>query len=136
MKKAGRMTLAIVAAQLILLAVSAPAQAARPGFVFPDICCYWNDQIVRTVTPPAASPMQGTDGFYAIMDGVDGQLAVVAVAPGDAGYHGGHWAFHSVTWNVSPYLLTSSSAVLAAASAGDVTITRIPENDFKCPIQP
>ena len=34
------------------------------------------------------------------------------------------------------YLLTSESRVLAADAAGDVTITRVPENDFKCPIQP
>ena len=26
-------------------------------------------------------------------------------------------------------------AVLAAQSAGDVTVTRVPENDFLCPIQ-
>jgi hypothetical protein len=37
---------------------------------------------------------------------------------------------------VTPYLLTSEAAVLAAAAAGDVTVTRVPGNDFKCPIQP
>jgi hypothetical protein len=41
-----------------------------------------------------------------------------------------------VTWNVAPYLLTSDEAVLAAAAAGDVTITRNPAADFLCPIQP
>jgi hypothetical protein len=56
-------------------------------------------------------------------------------APGDKGYHGGDWAFYSVTWNVAPYLLTSEAAVLAAEASGDVTVTRIPANDFKCPIQ-
>jgi hypothetical protein len=60
-------------------------------------------------------------------------------SPGDAGrYHGGHWAFHAVTFNagVTPYLLTSEAAVLAAEAAGDVTVTRLPKNDFKCPNQP
>ena len=61
---------------------------------------------------------------------------MAAVAPGDTDYHGGHWAFHSVTWNVASYPLTSEAEVLAAAAAGDVTITRVPENDFLCPVQP
>jgi hypothetical protein len=58
------------------------------------------------------------------------------VIPGDPGYHGGHWKFHAVTWNVVPYLLTSEAAVHAAAAAGHVMVTRVPANDFKCPIQP
>ena len=61
---------------------------------------------------------------------------MVGVAPGDAGYRGGHWAVFVVTWNVAPYLLTSDEAVLAAAAAGDVTVTRNPAADFLCPIQP
>ena len=85
--------------------------------------------------PLAANPQEGIDNFY----GVPGQKGVVAVAPGDTDYHGGKWKFHSVTWNVDEsdrYLLTSEAAVLAAELAGDVTVTRIPGNDFKCPIQP
>jgi hypothetical protein len=74
----------------------------------------------------------GVDNFYAVPD----QKAVVAVAPGDTDYHGGKWAFHAVAWNVPPYLLTSEDAVLTAATAGDLTVNRVPENDFKCPIQP
>ncbi len=49
---------------------------------------------------------------------------------------GGKWAFHAVTWNVPRYLLTSEAAVLAAETAGDVDISRVLDNDFKCPIQP
>lgn len=110
------------------------AQAAPPGFVHPDTCCYFNDTVVRTVVPPAAFPNGGLDNFYAVM----GQTisGVVGVAPGSPDYHGGHWAFHSVTWNVAPHLLTSEAAILAAAATGDVTITRNPANDFLCPIQP
>ncbi len=91
---------------------------------------------MRTVVPPAATPKQGIDDFYAVMDGAEGQLGVAAVAPGDKDYHGGKWAFHSVTWNVAPYLLTSAEAVEDAEDLGDVTVTRVTENDFKCPIQP
>ena len=88
--------------------------------------------------PPAAMPQKGRDNLYAVMGGVEGQLAVAAVAPGDKGYHGGKWAFHSVTWNdgATLYLLKSEAEVLAAGAAGDVTIVRVVANDFKCPIQP
>jgi hypothetical protein len=105
--------------------------------VFPGGCCFYEGDEVRTVVPPAASPKQGRDNFYAFPDGgADGQKGVVGVAPGDTDYHGGQWAFHAVTWNVASYLLTSEAAVLVAENAGDVTITRVPDSDFKCPIQP
>ena len=52
------------------------------------------------------------------------------------GYHGGHWKVFHVSFNVTPYLLTSEAAVQAAATAGDVTVTRSPAEDFLCPIQP
>ncbi len=121
--------------------IAAPAFAAAsnstPPFVFPAGCCYYSGQIVRTVVPPAAAPEEGTDNFYGFPGAAAaGQLGVVGVIPGMAGYHGGHWKFHAVTWNVTPYLLTSEAAVLAAGAAGDVAVTRVPANDFKCPIQP
>ena len=118
-----------------VLSVSALATAARPPFVFPAGCCFYDGGTVRTVVPPSAFPNEGTDPFYAVMGGVSGQKPVVGLAPGDHGYNGGHWAFNAVTWNVAPYLLTSEAAVLAAEAAGDVTIARVPANDFLCPIQ-
>ena len=118
-----------------LLVVPAPAQSAAPGFVFPDGCCYLDGAVVRTVVPPAAAPNEGRDNFYAVQGGVAAQKGVVAVGPGSVGYHGGDWKFFAVTWNVAPYLLTSDDAVLAAAAAGDVTVTRVAGNDFLCPIQ-
>jgi hypothetical protein len=118
------------------LAVSAAATAGPPGFVFPSGCCFYDGGTVRTVVPPAAFPNEGTDPFYAVLDGATGQKAVVGEAPGDPEYEGGRWAFHAVTWNSAPYLLTSEAAIIAAAAAGHVTITRIPANDFLCPIQP
>jgi hypothetical protein len=58
------------------------------------------------------------------------------VAPGDGPYHGGDWQVWLVTFNdgVTPYLLTSDEAVVAAQAAGDVTVTRAPAADFRCPI--
>ncbi len=119
----------LLLAAFALLVLALPALAApRAGFGN----LYYEDEVVRTVVPPAASPQMGRDNFYAI----PGQMAVIGVAPGDTDYHGGQWAFHGVTWNTDPYELTSEDAVLAAADLGDITITRVPANDFKCPVQP
>ena len=115
----------------LLALLSAPllsAEAQTPGFGE----LYYDGMVVGTVVPPASSPKEGRDNLYA----VPGQRAVIGVAPGDRGYHGGHWAFHSVAWNVDPYLVTSEDEVLAAAMAGDVTVTRVPSMDFRCPVQP
>ncbi len=115
--------------------------AVVPSFsravVFPGGCCFYEGREVRTVVPPAASPRRGRDNFYGFPGGAaEGQKGVVAVAPGDTDYHGGQWAFHAVVWNVPAYVLTSETAVLAARDAGHVTVTRVAQNDFKCPIQP
>jgi hypothetical protein len=115
---------------------AASGLSVRPAFVFPSGCCFYEGRMVRTVVPPASTPKQGRDNFYAFPTGAAaGQKGVVAVAPGDPNYHGGHWAFHAVTFNVTPYLLTSEAAVLAAAATGDVSVARVPANDFRCPIQ-
>ena len=127
--KTGRMVLLLTA---IVGFCMASLAEARPGFGR----LYYEGAVVRTVVPPAAMPNEGVDDLYAIMDGAEGQLPVIAVAPGRPGYHGGKWAFHSVTWNVAPYLVTSEAELLEAAGSGDVTINRVPGNDFKCPVQP
>jgi hypothetical protein len=42
-----------------------------------------------------------------------------------------------MTWNVPPYLLTSESAVLAAADAGDITVGMpVFDGTFLCPLIP
>jgi hypothetical protein len=41
-----------------------------------------------------------------------------------------------VTFRVAAYPLTSTQQVQAALGRGDVTVTRAPLMDFKCPIQP
>ena len=122
----------IVAVLFAIAAVSFSSVHAKPNVGQ----LYYDGRIVRTLVPPSASPREGRDNLYAIMDGVTGQLAVTAVAPGNPDYHGGQWAFHAVTWNTTPYLLTSEADVQAAAGRGDVSISRDPSKDFKCPIQP
>lgn len=117
---------------LLVLALLVSVAVAKPG----SGTLFYDSDEVRTLVPPSAMPKEGVDDLYVVMDGVSAQLPVAAVGPGDRDYHGGKWAFYAVTWNVAPYLLTSGSQVLTAAAAGDVTLTRVPENDFKCPIQP
>ncbi|MGH2536997.1 MAG: hypothetical protein ACRDHL_06365 [Candidatus Promineifilaceae bacterium] len=125
---------AVLALVVLLLAVSAlPALAAPKEFGQ----LYHDDDIVRTFGVPASLPHGGIDPLFTFPDGgAEGQLAITAVAPGDPGYHGGSWAVYAVTWNVTPYLLTSDEALDAAAAAGDVTISRVPEADFRCPVLP
>jgi len=122
--------LAAIAA--VLLTFSATA-VAKPGFG----ALYYDGNVVGTVVPPAATPLEGIDPIYAVMGGVEGQLPVAGVGPGDKDYHGGKWAFYAVTWNMDaePYLLTSGEEVLEAYMDGDLNLTRVIEMDFKCPIQ-
>jgi hypothetical protein len=35
---------------------------------------------------------------------------------------------------VTPYILTSDEAVMAAVDAGDVTVVRAPDLDNRCPV--
>lgn len=119
-------------ALVLMFTFSLQATAQRPGFGK----LYYDGEIVRTVVPPATMAKPGRDDFYVVINGVENQLGIAAVAPGDRDYHGGKWAFHQVTWLTAPGLLTSEVDVLEAASFGDVTIMRLPQNDFKCPIQP
>lgn len=125
-------TIAALAVLTLFSVAAAPSFAQMPGFGF----LYYDDQVVRTVVPPAAAPLAGRDNLYVVVNGVAGQLGIAGVAPGDSDYHGGEWALHEVTWNVAPHLLTSEAAVLSAAASGEVTVTRVPGNDFRCPIQP
>ena len=128
-----RSKIAIVAAVALTAAVVAvPAMATTgKGSLFHD------GAVVGTVVVPAhVAPGSGSDPFYEVTNGAAGQLGIAGVAPGDGPYHGGDWQVWLVTFKdgVTPYLLTSDEAVLAARSAGDVTVTRAPDADFRCPV--
>jgi hypothetical protein len=122
----------LIAACVVALVAAAPALATTgKGSLFHD------GEIVGTVVNPGhVDPGTGNDPFYAVTNGASGQLGIAGVAPGDGPYHGGNWAFYAVTFNpgVTPYLLTSDEAVFAAAANGDVTVTRVPDRDFRCPV--
>src|SRR5256884_3833460 len=120
----------VIAGTALLIALPALATTGK-GQLFHD------GAVVGTVVTPAPiAPGSGTDPFYKVTDGASGQLGIAGVAPGDGPYHGGSWQVYVVTFNpgVTPYLLTSDEAVIAARDAGDVTVTRAGNADFRCPV--
>jgi hypothetical protein len=120
----------ITAALGLLASMPAVATVSR-GHLFHD------GSVVGTVVTPSPIPAgSGTDPFYNVTNGVADQLGIAGVAPGDGPYHGGSWQVYLVTFNsgVTPYLLTSGEAVAAAQAAGDVTVTRAGDADFRCPV--
>jgi hypothetical protein len=120
---------AVALAVVLVLAGPAGAQTGKGQL-------YLDGDVVGTVVNPAALPNGGTDPFFMVTNGASGQLGIAGVGPGQPGYTGGDWAVHLVTFNagVTPYLLTSDEAVDTAEDAGDVTVTRDPSADFRCPI--
>ena len=124
-----RLVAAALLAVATLTGTASPALAENPVH-FGTI--WLNGAQVRTLLPPSAFPNAGTDSFYR----VPGTGGVAAVGPGAGDYHGGAWKVFDVTWNVSQRPLTSAGAVLAAAAAGEITIARNADADFRCPIQP
>ena len=110
-------------------ALSGPAGAqAGKGQLFLD------GDVVGTVVVSAPLPNGGTDPFFMVTNGVEGQLGIAGIGPGQPGYTGGDWAVHRVTFTVAPYLLTSDEAVAEAEAAGDVVVVRAEAADFRCPI--
>jgi hypothetical protein len=125
----GFMAAALVAAVTLALAGPVSAKAGK-GQLFLD------GDVVRTVVNAAKLPHGGTDPFFVVTNPASGQLGIAGVGPGQPGYTGGDWAVFQVTFNVTPYLLTSDEAVQMAQAEGDVTVVRDPSADFRCPIQP
>jgi hypothetical protein len=127
-----RLTFAALLVAFIGLFVALPATATTgKGQLFHD------GAVVGTVvTPSPIAAGSGTDPFYNVTNGAAGQLGIAGVAPGDGPYHGGSWQVYLVTFipGVTPYLLTSDEAVMAAEAAGDVTVTRAGDADFRCPV--
>ena len=131
--KAGTRLAAILIAGVAFSAL--PATSALASTTQGNL--FFNGQVVSTVVTPAAVPNGGTDPFYEVSGGVAGQLGVVGEGPSSPDYRGGLWAVNDVTFapGTTPFLLTSAQAVLTAQSLGEVTVTRNPAADFRCPIQ-
>jgi hypothetical protein len=125
---------ALIGAAVLVTVLAGPAAAG--GLGPPHNGFYVDGAIYRTIGTPTdisgtGAPASSFDTLYAI----EGQaLAVAAAKPGDSDYNGGRWMRFPVTWNVTPYLLTSEEDVLAAATAADVTVASIPDAEFVCPV--
>jgi hypothetical protein len=126
-----RVALAASLVSAVLIAAAPATATTGKGKLFHD------GSVVGTIVTPAPIPAgTGSDPFFKVTNGVEGQLGIAGVAPGDGPYHGGDWQVYLVTFKsgVTPYLLTSDEAVAAAEGAGDVTVIRAPGADFRCPV--
>ena len=126
-----RSLLAVVAALLLSLAVAMPAAAAREfGTIYVDGVAY------RTFANPArVDPGTGTDPIIAFTNFDQGGVAKYAPGPNS---HGGRWAVWMATWEnpADAELVTHFDEILGLADAGLVTLERVEEADFRCPILP
>jgi hypothetical protein len=116
-----------------LALVAGPANA---GLGPPHLGFYVDGVAYRTIGTPTdlsgtGAPASSFDTLYAI---AGQELAVAAAAPGDTDYNGGRWMRFPVSWNTTPYPLTSEEQVLEAARLGDVTIATEPDMLFVCPV--
>lgn len=129
LKRLGAILFSLALVATILPSVVSAAPPARGRL-------YLDGEIVRTIALPAPVPHGGLDPLYQVTNGTSEQLGIAGVGPGDPGFHGGLWAVYTVTFNqgVTPYLLTSDEDVMAAEAAGDVTVTRDPSLDNRCPV--
>jgi hypothetical protein len=125
-----RRLLAILFGGALLLSIAAPVGAKEFGTIYIDGDTY------RTFGNPASVPAgTGTDPIVAFTNFDQGGVA--QYAPG-AGSHGGRWAVSMATWaeTAEPRLLTDYDDVLAEEAAGNLTLVRAPEADFRCPVIP
>ena len=121
---------ALSLAALLALSVAAPAAAREFGTIYVDGTAY------RTFENPArVDPGTGTDPIVAFTNFEQGGVA--RFAPGD-GSRGGRWAVSMATW-VDPSqarLLTDYDEVMGLVADGHLTLERVEEADFRCPILP
>jgi hypothetical protein len=124
------LAVAVGSAALLLTAVASTVMAGGP----PQLSFYIDDVRYRTVGTPTdftntGAPSSTYDKIYSLGNG----LANVADAkPGDTDFNGGRWAVYAVTWYVTPWQFTNDSQVLAAAQAGDISISADPVKLFFC----
>ena len=125
-----RLILAAGLSALVALTVAAPAGAKEFGTIYVDGIAY------RTFGNPArVDPGTGTDPIISFTNFDQGGVALHAPGPGS---HGGRWAVTMATWNVpaDARLVTSYQEAVELEEAGDLTLVRAPDADFRCPILP
>jgi hypothetical protein len=112
------------------LVLAAPVGAKAFGTIYAE------GEAFRTFGNPArVDPGTGTDPIIAFSNFDQGGVAKYAPGPGS---HGGRWMVWVATW-VDPgdaHLLTDFDDVMALVNAGEITLVRMPGEDFRCPILP
>jgi hypothetical protein len=119
----------MIAASLTLVA-ALPVAAKEFGTVYAE------GQAYRTFGNPArVDPGTGRDNIISFTNFEQGG---VAENPPGSGSHGGRWAVWMATWTdpSQARLITDFDDAQALAAAGQLTIVRAPEADFRCPILP
>lgn len=125
-----RLLFALPLIGVLSLALAGPAGAKTFGTIYAD-----GDTFRTFGTPASVDPGTGTDPIIAFSN--FDQASVAEFAPGQ-GSHGGRWMVWVATW-VDPgdaYLLTDFDDVIALVDAGEITLQRMPDADFRCPILP
>jgi hypothetical protein len=120
----------LIASVLLTLALAGTVSAREFGTIYVDGVAY------RTFANPArVDPGTGTDPIISFTNFEQGGVAKFAPGPGS---HGGRWAVTMATWTdpAEARLVTDYDEALALAAAGDLTLVRAPEADFRCPILP
>jgi hypothetical protein len=114
----------------VSLALAAPVGAKSFGTIYAD------GEAFRTFGVPArVDAGTGTDPIISFSNFDQGGVA--QYAPGE-GSHGGRWAVWVATWVDAgdAHLLTDFDDVIALVDAGEITLVRMPDADFRCPILP
>ena len=105
----------------------------------PNLAFYIDDVRYRTVGTPTdffgtGAPSFTYDKIYNLGTGIN----VADAKPGDRDFNGGRWLVYTVTWaaGVTPVQYTNDQQILAAQSAGLLTINANPVRAFFCNVAP
>jgi hypothetical protein len=130
-----KLRIASILALALLVATAVPAFAASPTFepaIYADGVA-WGTKGTTPLPAPTDHNAQSFDGLFGFSNGVEGQLPVSEAGPGNPAYNGGRWDLYTVTWQVTPELVTSYAQLMALAEAGAVTIESA-HSYFQCPL--
>ena len=125
-----RLSLALATIGLLALALAGPVGARTFGTIYAEGDAYRTFGVEARVDPGT-----GTDPIIAFSNFDQGGVAQYAPGPGS---HGGRWQVWVATWvDVGDaHLLTDFDDVMALVGAGEITLQRMPDADFRCPILP
>ncbi len=96
-------------------------QSVTLGFYRGQVISYFDFGPVKLAKGNKTAPI------WVVTNGDEGQRNIIDVVPGQKGYTP-LWAVRTVTWKdgVTPRVLTSRAAVVAAAKKGEVSLGRMP----------